>query len=70
MQAVRSVRVGKVAVLDYALTILVAVYWARHSNIPLPVTTIVVLLVAIGVHAVLKVPTPTGVWLGIDVPQQ
>lgn len=66
LSSIRSVRVGEVALADYVATILLAVFWASQTRIPLPVTTCGVLVFAVALHAALGVDTPTGRWLGIQ----
>ena len=51
------------AVVDYALTIALAVVVTRYTKIPLVLTTIACMLLAIGVHAAFRVDTRTMRWL-------
>lgn len=64
-EGVHSHRFLGTAIVDYLLSIIVAIILAYFSNIPLVLTTIIVFVLGIILHILFGVPTNTTKYLGI-----
>lgn len=64
-EGVHSYRLLNTAIVDYGLSILVAMIIAYYSNIPLVLTTILVLFMGIIMHVIFGVNTNTVEYLGL-----
>ena len=64
-KGVHSIRFLGAPVVDYLLSILLAMAWTFFFDIPLVITTIVVLIISIILHGLFDVETPSGKYLGL-----
>jgi len=64
-KGVHSYRFMGVAVVDYALTILLAIVVTKLTDIPLVISTIICFAVGILFHTIFCVPTQATVFLGL-----
>ena len=64
-EGVHSLRLGNTAIVDYILTILLAVVTTLATNIPLVLTTIVWLILGIILHFLFGIQTAALTYLGL-----
>ena len=64
-KGVHSIRFMGAALVDYALTILLAMIITKFTKIPLVLSTILCFVIGILLHAIFCVPTQTTKFLGI-----
>jgi len=64
-KGVHSYRFMGVALVDYALTILLAIILTKLTDIPLVISTILCFVIGILLHAVFCVPTQATIFLGL-----
>jgi hypothetical protein len=50
-------------IIDYALTIALAIVVTKVTNVPLVLTTSACMMLSVGVHAAFGVDTPTVLWI-------
>lgn len=62
-QGVHAPSVAGTAVVDYVLTLLLALATTKATGVPLPLTTATWMVLGVVVHAAFKVETRTGRWL-------
>ena len=64
-EGVHKYRFGGIAIVDYIMTLVVAAFTSYMTGIPLILTTILWLVLAIVLHIMFCVPTSTTKYLGI-----
>lgn len=66
MQGLHSYRLLNTAIVDYGLSILLAIIIAYYSNVPLVLTTIGVLILGIIMHTLFGINTGATEYLGLS----
>ena len=65
-EGVHKYRFGGIAIVDFVMTLVVAAFTSYITGMPLPLTTILWLVLAIGLHIIFCVSTSTTKYLGIN----
>jgi uncharacterized membrane protein len=64
-KGIHSYRFGGVAIIDYVLTLVLAIVTSKITEIPLTITTIAWFVISIVIHILFCVDTETRRWIGV-----